>query len=149
MSIRPSRRPSDVTLRETLTWALSALPAGRYAGACVGVVAVVTLVVRSAPSVRIAVFGGTLMLAGMVLTAVVTRLTSGRLHPAPDALRRPAIVLSWVVVCAATVVLALLISTTFWGVPEGTTGVRGHGLGVVPTGVGARGPGGRRDCEDQ
>jgi hypothetical protein len=94
-----------------------ALPTVRYATASVGIVAAAALAVRATSSARLAVLGGTVMLASMVLVALVTRVSTGRDPVLREQLRAPAVALAWGVVCATIAVLGLLISTTFWGVP--------------------------------
>jgi hypothetical protein len=119
VSTRPRRQTSDeVTLGDLLTAGAKGLPPVRYATACVGVAAAVALVVRSTPSVAVTVFGSTVMLATMVLIALVSRVATTHDRRLHAALRRPIIALAWAVVSASIIVLALLISTTFWGVPQ-------------------------------
>lgn len=139
MSTRLQRQSDDVTLGDLLTAGVRALPSVRYATACVGVAAAVALVLRSTPSAGVAVFGSTVMLAGMVLIALVSRVATARDPRLDESLRRPTIALAWAVVGASIVVLALLITTTFWGVPQyykavrlrpGPTCYRGTTLGM-------------------
>jgi hypothetical protein len=105
-------------LQEGLTTAgVAALPVVRYAMGCIAITAAVSGVLRTVPDAAIAVFGGLVMLAGMVLVAIVGRVAAGRDAALRSALRRPALVLVWGVVGAAICVLALLISTAFWGLP--------------------------------
>jgi len=106
--------------------AVAASPAARYATASVGIVAAVELAVRASASPARAVLGGTIMLASMVLLGLVKRAVIGHDRSVSASLRWPTIALAWGVVCATIVVLALLISTTFWGKPGY---YRGSGLG--------------------
>jgi hypothetical protein len=126
VSTRPRRQSDDVTLGDLLTAGVRAVPSVRYATACVGVAAAVALVLRSTPSAGIAVFGSTVMLAAMVLIGLVSRVATARDPRLNESLRRPAIALAWAVVSASIVVLALLITTTFWGVPQYYNAVRSH-----------------------
>jgi drug/metabolite transporter (DMT)-like permease len=118
MSTRLRRQVDHVALGDLLAAGARELPAVRYASACVAVAAAVALVRRSVPSVTVAVFGSTVMLAAMVLIALVSRVAAAHDRRLHESLRRPAIALAWAVVGATIVVLALLISTTFWGVPQ-------------------------------
>jgi hypothetical protein len=118
VSKRPRRQSDDVSLGGLLAAGARDLPAVRYATACVGVAAAVALVLRSTPSAAVAVFGSTVMLAAMVLIALVSRAVTTRDRRLRESLRRPIIALVWAVVGASVVVLALLITTTFWGVPH-------------------------------
>lgn len=118
MSKRPRRQSDDVSLGDLLAAGARDLPSVRYATACVGVAAAVALVLRSTPSAAVAVFGSTVMLAAMVLIALVSRVVTARDPRLRESLRRPIIALVWAVVGASIVVLALLITTTFWGVPH-------------------------------
>jgi hypothetical protein len=129
MSVQPVRRFGDITLHDLLAAGGAALPVARYATACVSVAAAVTLVIRSTPSVAVAVFGGTVMVASMALIALVARLASAHDRSMRDALRRPLVTLAWGVVCATIAVLALLISTTFWGSPRY---YKSGGLDIAP-----------------
>ena len=95
----PQRRSPDASLAHLLGAGVAALPIARYATACVAIVAAATLAVRSASSPSMAVLGGTVMLASMVLLNLVGRL-SGRDPVLRDSLRRPAVALAWGVVCA-------------------------------------------------
>jgi hypothetical protein len=121
----PSRSPptppqpsAGDAVQGLLTAAVQSVPAARYATACVGVAAAVALVLRSTPSASVAVLGGVIMLVSMVLISVIARLARGRDRELQAALRGPTIALVWGAVCATIVVLALLISTTFWGQPS-------------------------------
>lgn len=113
----PTRQTSDATLQHLLLVGTAALPTVRYATASVGIAAAAALAVRAASSATMAVLGGTIMLASMVLVALVTRLSTGRDRVLREQLRAPTVALAWGVVCATIAVLGLLISTTFWGVP--------------------------------
>jgi hypothetical protein len=108
--------PGDA-LHSLVTAGIGAVPAARYAMGCIAVAAALTVVLRTVPDPAVAVFGGLVMLAGMVLVAIVGRVAGGRDTALHSALRRPALALAWGVVGAAICVLALLISTTFWGLP--------------------------------
>jgi hypothetical protein len=125
----PTRQSRDATLQHLLLVGTVALPTVRYATASVGIVAAAALAVRATSSARLAVLGGTVMLASMVLVALVTRLSTGRDPVLREQLRAPAVALAWGVACATIAVLGLLISTTFWGVPNYRqgSGVRGQG----------------------
>jgi multisubunit Na+/H+ antiporter MnhB subunit len=118
VSKRPQRQSHDVSLSDLLAAGARALPSVRYATACVGVAAAVALVLRSTPSAAVAVFGSMVMLAAMVLIALVSRAVTARDPRLRESLRRPIIALVWAVVGASIVVLGLLITTTFWGVPH-------------------------------
>ena len=117
----PARQPRNVSLQHLLLAGAAALPTVRYATASVGIAAAAALAVRSTSSASMAVLGGTVMLASIVLIAIVGRLAPGRDPAMRDSLRAPAVALAWGVVCAAIVVLGLLISTTFWGMPNPVT----------------------------
>src|SRR5215469_7446740 len=129
----PARRPGDVQLQDLLIAGAAALPTARYATASVGIAAAAALAVRSTSSASMAVLGGTVVLASMVLIALVSRLANGRDPAMRDMLRPPAVALAWGVVCAAVVVLGLLISTTFFGVPGRYLLYRNAPVNVVRT----------------
>ena len=129
----PTRHTRDATLQHLLLVGTVALPTVRYATASVGIAAAAALAVRSTSSATMAVFGGTVMLASMVLVALVTRLSTGRDPLLRQQLRAPAVALAWGVVCATIALLGLLISTTFWGVPNykgQRSGAGGQGPGT-------------------
>jgi hypothetical protein len=123
MPRRPPRVSEQPTNSDTpsvsIATAAAGLPAARYATACVGIVAAAALATRSAPSAGFAVFGGAIMLVAMALLVIVARLATARDPVLFAALRWPTVVLAWGAVFAALVVVALLISTTFWGRPVG------------------------------
>jgi hypothetical protein len=116
MSKTPAYTPSDA-LRVLLTAGAATVPGARYAMGCVAVVGGVAVVLQTMPNPVVAVLGGVILLASTVLAAIVGRLAAGRDAATHTALLRPALVLAWGVVSATMCVLALVISTTFWGVP--------------------------------
>jgi drug/metabolite transporter (DMT)-like permease len=124
VSTRPRRQPDEPRLSDLLTAGVREVPSVRYATACVGIAAAVALVLRSTPSAGVAVFGSTVMLAAMVLIALVSRVATAHDQRLHESLRRPAVALAWAVVGASIVVLALLITTTFWGEPRYYEAVR-------------------------
>ena len=133
-------------LQHLLLAGAAAMPAVRYATACVAIVAAATIALRTTASASTAVFGGAIMLASMVLVALVGRLATSRDPVLRAMLRAPAVAFAWGVVCAAIVVIGLLVSTTFWGLPgyyrgQGP-GIRGQGTNTEASPV----RDGRRAC---
>ena len=92
--------PGDM-LHSLVTAGIGAVPAARYAMGCIAVAAALTVVLRTVPDPAVAVFGGLVMLAGMVLVAIVGRVAGGRDTALHSALGRPALALAWGVVGAA------------------------------------------------
>lgn len=112
----PAHTPSDA-LRVLLTAGAATVPGARYAMGCIAVVGGVAVVLQTTPNPVVAVLGGVILLASTVLAAIVGRVAAGRDAAIYTALLRPALVLAWGVVAATMCVLALVITTTFWGVP--------------------------------
>lgn len=110
--------PPLASLQSLLRVGMSALPVVRYAAGIVGLAAAAALVSHTATEPPMAVLGVVAMTGGMVLLILVARLSTHRDRQLGESLTWPALVLAWVVVVATTVVIALMITITFWGEPS-------------------------------